>query len=174
LKKISIGPTGATVLYSEGLIMKRVTVLVTACVMYVGLVAEISAQGRRPPAALPGEGPLAGEPVILDLTKPKNPTIILDTVEVVGCVSQAPDKKWAVTNATKPLKAGSSAQTAEGLKAAETKALGTGRYVLIGASGWNPPSHMGQKVAVRGFVIKDVSEYRINVVSFNKIADTCK
>jgi hypothetical protein len=144
--------------------------------MCVGLVAEIAAQqrGQRPAAPLPGEGPLAGEPVILDLTKPKNPTIVLDTVEVIGCVSQAPDKKWVVTNGTKPLKSGTSATTAEALKAAETKALGTERYVLIGANGWNPPSHIGEKVAVRGFVIKDVSENRINVVSFNKVADTCK
>ena len=154
--------------------MKRVMVLVTACVMCGGLVAEITAQrARRPPGPLPGEGPLAGEPVILDLTKPKNPTIVLDIVEVIGCVSQAPDKKWAVTSATKPLKAGSSAQTAEALKAAETKALGTERYVLIGANGWNPPSHTGEKVAVRGLVIKDASENRINVASFNKVG-TCK
>jgi len=34
--------------------------------------------------------------------------------------------------------------------------------------------YKGEKVAVRGFVIKDVSENRINVVSFNKVADTCK
>jgi hypothetical protein len=144
--------------------------------MCVGLAAEITAKQRtqRPAAPLPGEGPLAGEPVILDLTKPKNPTIVLDTVEVIGCVSQAPDNKWVVTNGTKPLKSGTSATTAEALKAAETKALGTERYVLIGASGWNPPSHKGEKVAVRGFVIKDVSENRINVVSFNKVADTCK
>jgi hypothetical protein len=154
--------------------MKRVMVLVTACVMCVGLVAEISAQRRRPPAPLPGEGDLAGEPVILDMTKPKNPTVVLDTVEVVGCVSEAPDKKWVVASATKPLKSGTSATSPEALKAAATKALGTERYVLIGASGWSPPKYAGQKVAVRGYVIKDVSEYRINVVSFNKVADTCK
>jgi hypothetical protein len=156
--------------------MKRVMVLLTTCVMCMGLVAEITAQrgAKRPPAPLPGEGPLAGEPVILDLTKPKDPTIVLDTVEVVGCVSQAADKKWVVANATKPLKSGTSATTPEALKAAETKALGGERYVLIGANEWNPTSHMGEKVAVRGFVIKDVSENRINVVSFNKVAATCK
>ena len=156
--------------------MMRVVVFVTMCVLCVGLVAEITAQEatKRPPVPLPGEGPLAGEPVILDLTKPKNPTIVLDTVEVIGCVSQASDKKWVVTNATNPLKSGTSAQTAEALKAAATKALGTGRYVLIGANGWNPSSHTGEKVAVRGFVIKDVSENRLNVTSFNKVADTCK
>ena len=162
--------------------MKRVMVLVTVCVMYVGLGAGIAAQQATPPAAppakpapLPGEGPLAGEPVILDMTKPKSATpIVLDVVEVVGCVSQAPDKKWVVTNGTNPLKSGTSAQTVEALKAAETKALGTARYVLIGANEWNPASHNGEKVAVRGFVIKDVNENRVNVTSFNKVGDTCK
>jgi hypothetical protein len=155
--------------------MKRAIVLVTACVVWVGLVAGITAQQgpRRPPAPLPGTGPLAGEPVILDLTKPMNPTIVLDTVEVIGCVSQA-DDKWVLTKATNPLKSGTSAQTLEALKAAETKPLGTGRYVLIGASGWNPPSYAGAKVAVRGLVIRDVSESRVNVASFNKVAETCQ
>jgi len=157
--------------------MNRVTVLVTACVMCVGLAAEIAAQqpGRRPPAPLPGTGELAGEPVILDLTKPKNPTIVLDTVEVIGCVSQAPDnKRWALTKATKPLKSGTSATTVEALKAAETKPLGTESYVLIGADGWKPANSSGAKVAVRGMVIKDAGESRVNVVSFNKVADSCQ
>jgi hypothetical protein len=159
--------------------MNRVTVLVTACVVCVGLAVEIAAQqpgpGRRRAAPLPGTGELAGDPVILDLTKPKNPTIVLDTVEVIGCVSQAPDnKRWALTKATKPLKSGTSATTVDALKAAETKPLGTESYVLIGADGWKPANSEGAKVAVRGMVIKDVSESRVNVVSFNKVADSCK
>ena len=154
--------------------MKRLIVLVTACVICAGLVVEVRAQGRAP-APLPGTGPLAGEPVILDLTKPKNPTIVLDTVEVIGCVSQAPDKqRWALTKATRPLKSGTSATTVEALKAAETKPLGTGSYVLIGADGWKPADSWGAKVAVRGMVIKDASESRVNVVSFNKVADSCQ
>jgi hypothetical protein len=140
--------------------------------MCVGIAAQEAP--KTPPPPLPGEGPLAGEPVILDLTKPKSATpIVLDVIEVVGCVSQAPDKKWVVTNASNPLKSGASAQTVEALKAAETKALGKDRYVLIGASEWNPPSHNGEKVAVRGFVIKDVNENRLNVTSLNKVGD-CK
>ena len=83
-------------------------------------------------------------------------------------------KKWVLTNATNPLKSGTSAQTVEALKAAETKKLGTGRYVLIGASGWKPENASGAKVAVRGMVIKDTSESRVNVVSFNKVADSCQ
>jgi hypothetical protein len=159
----------------RNLTMKRLIVLVTACVLCVGLVAEIAAQGqRRASAPLPGTGPLAGEPVILDLTKPKNPTIVLDTVEVIGCLSEAPDKRLVLSKATNPLKSGTSATTVEALKAAETKPLGTGRYVLIGAGGWNPSSHTGARVAVRGLVIKDASESRVNVASFNKVADTCQ
>jgi hypothetical protein len=160
----------------RNLTMKRRIVLVTACVICVGLVAEITAQEpRRAPAPLPGTGPLVGEPVILDLTKPKNPTIVLDTVEVIGCVSQAPDnKRWALTKATKPLKSGTSATTVEALKAAETKPLGTDSYVLIGADGWKPANSSGAKVAVRGMVIKDTSESRVNVASFNKVADNCQ
>lgn len=156
--------------------MKRLIVLVTACVMCVGLVAEIAAQGpRRASAPLPGTGPLAGEPVILDLTKPRNPTIVLDTVEVIGCVAQAPDKKrWALTKATKPLKSGTSATTVEALKAAETKPMGSESYVLIGADGWKPETHADKKVAVRGLVIKDKTENRVNVASFNKVAEACQ
>ena len=146
--------------------MKRLIVLAVACAVCAGLAAEITAQeARRTPAPLPGTGPLVGEPVILDLTKPKNPTIVLDTVEVIGCVSQAPDnKRWALTKATKPLKSGTSATTVEALKAAGTKPLGTDSYVLIGADGWKPANSSGAKVAVRGMIIKDTTESRVNVV----------
>jgi len=157
--------------------MKRVIIFVTMCVMSVGLVAEIRAQeaATAPAPPLPGQGTLAGEPVILDLTKPKSETpIVLDVVEVVGCVAERPDKKWIITNGTTPVKGGSSATTVAALKADETKPLGTQRYVLIGASEWNPAGHKGEKVAVRGFVIKDVNETRLNVTSFNKVGDTCK
>ena len=157
--------------------MRRVTIFATTLVMALGLVANLTAQeaAGAPPPPLPGEGRLAGEPVILDLTKPKGDTpVVLDIVEVIGCVAEGPDKKYMIINGTEPLKGGASATTVAALKAAETKPLGTRQFVLIGASEWNPAGHKGQKVAVRGFVIKDVKETRLNVTSFNMVGEMCK
>ena len=156
--------------------MTRVTIFVTTLVLAAGLVAGLpaeapAAQGRgRGQAPAP---PPQGDPVILDLTKPQDKTLTLDIVEVVGCVSEGPNNTWVLTNGSDPVKGGTPSTTAEALKTNASRPLGTERYVLIGASEWNPSSHKGQKVAAKGLLIKDVKETRLNVTSFNKVGETC-
>ena len=151
-------------------IFARTVVLAAAL---VGLAAEVPARAQNRGRAAAPAPPLQGDPVILDLTKPHDKTLTLDIVEVVGCVSDGPNNTWILTNGSDPVKGGTPSTTAEALKANASKPLGTQRYVLIGASEWNPSSHKGQKVAVKGLVIKDVNETRLNVTSFNKVGETC-
>ena len=157
--------------------MTRPTIVVTTLVLAAGLVAGLPAEA--PAAQERGRGqapapPPQGDPVILDLTKPQHDkTLTLDIVEVVGCVSEGPNNAWVLINGSDPVKGGTPSTTAEALKTNASKPLGAQRYVLIGASEWNPSSHKGQKVAVKGLLIKDVNETRLNVTSFNKVGETC-
>jgi hypothetical protein len=93
-------------------------------------------------------------------------------VEVVGCLSQTgPD--WILGTATDPAAQTTSFTTPEALKAAAEKPLGNQQYRLLGTGPYGPTIHKGHKVAVRGFLIKSGNDTRINLTSFQMVAETC-
>lgn len=113
-------------------------------------VVGVGAQGRR------------GEP---------NPNL-QPIVEVVGCLSQT-GAEWNLGNATEPATSTTSYTTPETVKAAAEKALGNQQYRLLGTSPFGPERHKGHKMAVKGLLIKSGSDSRINVTSFQMLAETC-
>ena len=113
-------------------------------------VGSVHAQGRR------------GEP---------NPDQ-LPIVEVVGCLSQA-GANWNLANATDPAVSTTSFTTPEAVKAAAEKPLGTLQYRLLGTSPFSPERHKGHKLAVKGILIKSGTDSRINVTSFQMLAEIC-
>jgi hypothetical protein len=93
-------------------------------------------------------------------------------VEVVGCLSQR-GTDWVLANATEPSPSTTSFTTPEALKAAAEKPLGTQQYRLLGAGPFGPAIHKGHKLAVKGFLIKSGDESRLNLTSFQMVAETC-
>ena len=96
----------------------------------------------------------------------------LQISEVVGCLSQNP-ALWMLTHAGAPLASTTQFTTAVELKAAEGKALGDGGYRLLGVDVFRPSSYLGQKVAVKGVLIPDAKENRLNVTSLQPLSGTC-
>lgn len=94
-------------------------------------------------------------------------------VEVVGCLSPA-GAEWSLVKATEPAVVSTTFTTPEAVKAAADKPLGTGEYRLLGTSPFNPESHKGHKMVVRGLLIKKGgSESSINLTSFQMLAEAC-
>jgi hypothetical protein len=93
-------------------------------------------------------------------------------VEVVGCLSQT-GTVWMLTDATEPASTQASFTTADAVKAAAEKPLGTQQYRLLGTSPFSPDRHKGHKMAIKGLLIKSDSENRINVTSLQMLAETC-
>jgi hypothetical protein len=93
-------------------------------------------------------------------------------VEVVGCLSQA-GTDWILAKATDPATSSTSFTTPEQVKAAAEKSLGTQQYRLLGTSPFSPDHHKGHKMVVKGLLIKSGSDRRINVTSFQMLAETC-
>jgi hypothetical protein len=93
-------------------------------------------------------------------------------VEAVGCLSNA-GADWILENATDFAVATTAFTTPEAVKAAADKPLGTQKYRLLGAGPFGPDQHRGHKMVVRGLLIKTDSETRINVTSFQMLAETC-
>ena len=93
-------------------------------------------------------------------------------VEAVGCLSQM-GTDWILANATDPAVSRTPFTTPDAVKAAAEKPLGTQKYRLLGTSPFSPDRYKGHKMAVRGLLIKSGSDTRINVTSFQMLAETC-
>ena len=93
-------------------------------------------------------------------------------VEAVGCLSQA-GADWILSNGSDTAVVTTTFTTPDALKAAAEKPLGTQRYRLLGTSAFGPDQHKGHKMVVRGLLIKSGNETRINVTSFQMMAEKC-
>jgi mono/diheme cytochrome c family protein len=98
---------------------------------------------------------------------------IPEIAEAVGCLEGSPPGKWMLTDAGDPVESETQSTSSVALKAAEAKPLGNRRYRLLGVSVFNPSSHQGEKVAVKGILIKDTKESRLNVTSLQVVAASC-
>src|SRR5262249_25686545 len=95
---------------------------------------------------------------------------ILEIGEVIGCLEEATSHgNWLLTHASEPTLSGSQATSSVALKAADLRPLGSRRYPLLGVSVFKPLSHEGEKVVVKGVLIKDIEETRINVTSLEVV-----
>ncbi len=99
---------------------------------------------------------------------------VLPVGEVSGCLEPGPDRTWILASAGDPIASKTQATSSVELRAAETRLLGNRQYALLGASVFNPSIHKGQKVAVKGVLIKDVVDQRLNVTSLQMVSATCQ
>ena len=93
-------------------------------------------------------------------------------VEVVGCLAPGPQNTWLLTRASDPVVtvAPSAATPAPATTAA---ALGTQTFRLLDAIAYSPADHRGQKMYVRGLLIKLPGEQRLTISAFESLAATC-
>ena len=59
------------------------------------------------------------------------------------------------------------------LKAAAANSLGVKTLELLGVDVFNPRAYGGQKVAVKGVLIQEASNSRVNVTSLQTLAAAC-
>jgi hypothetical protein len=80
-------------------------------------------------------------------------------------------ESWMLTSATGPIASESQAGSSLELKSAQVRPLGNQKYQLLGVNVFDPASHKGQKVAVKGVFIK--ANGGINVTSLQMAGATC-
>jgi hypothetical protein len=93
-------------------------------------------------------------------------------VEVVGCLMQT-GTDWILANATETAATTTSFTTPEAVKAAAERPLGTQKYRLLGTSPFSPDHHKGHKMVAKGLLIRGGSDTRINLTSFQMLAEKC-
>jgi len=92
-------------------------------------------------------------------------------VEVVGCLTADAQHAWQLTQASAPV---SAAMTTAATAPHDTSAkLGNETYHLLDAMAYAPESHKGQKIYVRGLLIRMPGEQRITISALETMSPTC-
>ena len=93
-------------------------------------------------------------------------------VEVVGCLAPGPQNTWLLTRASDPAVTVAST-SATPASAATAAPLGTQTFRLLDAIAYSPADHRGQKIYVRGLLIKLPGEQRLTISAFEALSPTC-
>ena len=127
-----------------------------------------------------------------DLSKPKAPLM-----SVVGCATRTAEGAWMLTNATDGVESKVLFVSAKEIEEAKKKALGKNQYKLLGTLEFLTKEELlkdalrskftrpdvanatgqlqdGRKLLVKGLLITVSNEKRLNLVSVQQLADTCK
>ncbi len=106
--------------------------------------------------------------------KPLPPIGDFSYVEVVGCLTRRrPDTRWMLTQGSEPV-AAAAAVSAAPAPAASAKPLGTQTFQLVDAMAYAPDDHKGQKVYVRGLLIKLPGEQRMTISALETVSPDCR
>jgi mono/diheme cytochrome c family protein len=94
-------------------------------------------------------------------------------VETVGCLSRGADNRWTLTSASAPIASKDQPLTAQEVKDAGGRALGSDSFELISVVPFKPEQESGRKMAARGLLFRSSTASRLDVTSFQRVADTC-
>jgi hypothetical protein len=150
--------------------------------VYLDVVAHVLKENGFPAgqSELTADG-LDAIQVIAGRPKPPPPVGDFSYVEVVGCLTAGPENTWMLTRAsepvvvvlTSPAAASSAPAAAPAEVSAAAKRLGSQTFHLLDAMAYAPETHKGQKMAVRGLLIKLADEQRMTISSFDMVAPAC-
>jgi quinoprotein glucose dehydrogenase len=90
-------------------------------------------------------------------------------VQVVGCLTPSAENTWTLTRTSEPAITRDQPSTAEELKAAQERPLGSLNFRLVSVTAFKPDSHRGSKVEARGLIYRDAGDNRINLTSLQSV-----
>jgi mono/diheme cytochrome c family protein len=115
---------------------------------------------------------LDGIRVLPGRTKPLPPIGDFSYVEVVGCLTAGPDHTWMLTQGSEPVVAVPTASAPS--PAATERPLGTQSIHLVDAMAYTPDDRRGQKVSIRGLLIKVPGDQRMTISSLETVSPACR
>ena len=142
---------------------------------YLDITAHILKENGFPagPSELSAEG-LAGVDLLESRPKPLPPVDSFSYVEVVGCLTPGLDGSWMLTNASNPVPAAAPGMPQYVASEVQPTASGDQTYRLLDAIAYQPESKRGQKLYVRGLLIRLPAEVRLTISDLKTIATDCR
>jgi S-disulfanyl-L-cysteine oxidoreductase SoxD len=96
-------------------------------------------------------------------------------VLTVGCVAQAADSSWTLTNATEPVRNKKLDETnPQELKAYGSRPAGSLTFRLPNASSFKIEAHKGERVLAKGVLGRQVAGDRINLTLLESVSTGCQ
>jgi mono/diheme cytochrome c family protein len=138
--------------------------------VYLDIVAHVLKENGFPAGSreLTADA-LDGIRVVPGRPKPAPPIGDFSYVEVVGCLTAGREQTWMLTRASQPVVAVASA----GAPTAVATPLGTETFHLLDAMAYAPHDHQGQKIYVRGLLIRLPAEQRMVISALEMVSPTC-
>jgi cytochrome c5 len=103
-------------------------------------------------------------------TGPPNFTL----VQVVGCLTERPNKRWALTNATEPVATRDETRPPNDNASAINKGPGMLTFELISVrSAFKPELHMDHRMEARGLLYRDGDYAELNLTSLDMVGPGC-
>jgi hypothetical protein len=97
----------------------------------------------------------------------------LPVVEAVGCLVQTSADRWTLSQAGKAVVSTAQSTSAAALRAVAHTAAGEQSYPLLGVDVFRPRRAGRHRVAVKGVLITDGDDQRLNVTSLQPVAGPC-
>jgi mono/diheme cytochrome c family protein len=141
--------------------------------VYLDIVAHVLRENGFPAGEIElAAEALSGVQVLPGREKPPPPVGDFSYVEVVGCFTPGPDNTWLLTNASEPV---ALAVTGPAVRqtAVSDRPLGSQVFRLLDAMAYHPESRKGEKMYVKGLLIRLPGEQRMTISALETIAPTC-
>jgi DNA-directed RNA polymerase subunit M/transcription elongation factor TFIIS len=97
----------------------------------------------------------------------------LPLVTAVGCLVPGRTGGWGLEHGSAPQASDTQGTSSAELRASAAMPLGSARYQLLGVDGFDPSSHAGSRVVVKGVLIPAGGAARLNVTSLQSTSSTC-
>ena len=134
------------------------------------IVAHLLKENGFPPGASElSASALDGIRVLPGRPKPPPPVGDFSYVEVVGCLTADAQRAWLLTKASAPVSVSASPSSPRTVP----EALGAETYHLVDALAYAPQTHVGQKLYVRGLLIRLGGEQRITISTLEPLSARC-
>jgi hypothetical protein len=104
---------------------------------------------------------------------PQTPSA-LRVVQAVGCLIPGPKSAWRLRDASAPTATDTQSTSSSARRAAAGIPFARYSYDLLGAGVFAPDRHRSQKVAVKGVLIEDGAQSRLNVTSLQTAGGSCR
>jgi hypothetical protein len=91
----------------------------------------------------------------------------------VGCLISGPKSGWRLADASDPEATAVQSTSSSARRAATKVPFGFRSYTLLGAGVFTPDRYRSRKVAVKGVLIEDGAESRLNVTSLQTVGGSC-
>jgi cytochrome c5 len=94
-------------------------------------------------------------------------------VQVVGCLTQSPDKQWRLTNSSQPVLTKDQPASPQELQEDLEAPLGTDTFVLYSVGRFKPETYQGQKMVAKGLVYRSPNDSLLSLTSLQVVDSKC-